>query len=99
MHSMQIDRLFRDKGLESEIWAALCEARADGSDPTRPGGVRYPLLVMVRSTEEELEEKVLSLLKTYGWQEPRMKRVRKVAQPFHSDDAMMQECYEGVRQR
>ena len=99
MHSMQIDRLFRDKGLESEIWAALCEARADGSDPTRPGGVRYPLLVMVRSTEEELEEKVLSLLKTYGWQEPRMKRVRKVAQPFHSDDAMMQECYEGVTQR
>jgi hypothetical protein len=54
---------------------------------------------MVRSAEDELEDKVLSLLKTYGWQEPRVKRIKKVAQPFHSDDAMMQECYEGVTQR
>jgi hypothetical protein len=96
---MQGSRLFRDKGPESEIWAALCEARADGSDPTRPGGVRYPLLVMVRSAEDELEDKVVALLKTYGWQEPRVRRIKKVAQTFHSDDSLMQECYEGVTQR
>jgi hypothetical protein len=96
---MQWSRLFRNKGPASDIWDALCEARADGSDPARPNGVRYPLLVMVRSSEGALEGKVFSLLKTYGWHDPRVKQLKKVAQPFHSDDAMMQACYEGATQR
>jgi hypothetical protein len=96
---MQWNRLFRNKAPGTDIWAALCEARADGSDPAHQSGVRYPLLVMVRSSEDELEGKVFSLLKTYGWQEPQVKRLKKVAQPFHSDDSMMQACYEGVMQR
>lgn len=96
---MRWNRLFRGKVRASDIWAALCEARADGSDPARPSGARYPLLVMVRSSEEELEGKVYSLLKRYGWQEPQVKRLKKVALPFHSDDGMVRECYEGVVQR
>jgi hypothetical protein len=96
---MQGNRLFRNKVPASDIWAALCEARADGSDPAHQSGVRYPLLVMVRSAQDELEDKVVSLLKTYGWQEPQVKQLKKVAQPFHSDDAMMRDCYDGVVQR
>src|ERR1035438_9284894 len=72
---MQWNRLFRNKAPGTDIWAALCEARADGSDPAHQSGVRYPLLVMVRSSEDELEGKVFSLLKTYGWQEPQVKRL------------------------
>jgi hypothetical protein len=96
---MQWSKLFRNETPTSDIWAALCEARADGSDPNRPNGVRYPLLVMVRSSQEALEATVLALLKTYGWHDPRVTRLRKVAQPFHSDDSMMRACYEGATQR
>ena len=96
---MPSNRLFRDKGTANDIWAALCEARADGSDPAHQSGARYPLLVMVRCSEQEVEGKVYSLLKTYGWQERQVKRLKMVAQPFHSDDSMMQACYEGVVQR
>jgi hypothetical protein len=99
LHPMRLSRLFRNKGRGTDIWAALCEARADGSDPAHQSGVRYPLLVMVRSSEDELEGKVFSLLKTYGWQEPRVRQLKKVAQPFHSDDAIMRDCYDGVVQR
>jgi len=96
---MHWNRLFRNKVSDSDVWAALCEARADGSDPTRPSGVRYPLLVMVRCAESAIEGNVLSLLERYGWHDPRVKNLKKVAQPFHSDDSMMQACYEGATRR
>ncbi len=99
VNPMPWNRLFRNKVPASDVWAALCEARADGSDPSRPNGVRYPLLVMVRCSEDALESSVLSLLKTYGWHDPRVKKLRKVAQPFHSDDSNMQACYEGAVRR
>jgi len=77
LHPMRLSRLFGNNGRATDIWAALCEARADGSDPAHQSGARYPLLVMVRSSEDELEGKVFSLLKTYGWQEPRVRQLRR----------------------
>ena len=78
------------------MWAALCTGRADGSNPKYLSGAKHPILVMVRAPEVEAENAICSLLQSNGWQEPAIRSLKILDEPFHSDDPFMRACHEGA---
>jgi hypothetical protein len=83
---------FRSKTLP--IWAALCTGRADGSDQKYSAQAKHAILAMVRAEESDAENAICSLLQSNGWREPTIQNVKKLAQPFRSDDPIMRDCHE-----
>jgi hypothetical protein len=81
------------------IWAALCTVRADGSSPEYPAQEKHAILVMVRSDEPEAESAVYSLLQSNGWHEPAVQNLKKLSDPFHSNDPIMRTCHEAAIKR
>jgi len=51
---------------------------------------------MVRSDELETEGAVCSLLQSNGWREPAIQNLKKLIDPFHSDDPTMRNCHESA---
>ena len=49
---------------------------------------------MVRAPESDAEDAICSLLQSKGWREPTIQKLKKLVQPFHSDDPIMRDCYE-----
>lgn len=88
--------MFRTHSEQLPVWAALCTARADGSDSRYVAQIKHSLLVMVRASEVETESAVCALLKANGWFEPIIQRLKEVSRDFHSDDPVMRECYAGA---
>jgi len=76
------------------IWAALCTGRADGSDQKYPAQAKHAILAMVRVQESDAENAICSLLQSRGWRDPTIQKLKKLVQPFHSDDPIMRDCYE-----
>jgi hypothetical protein len=76
------------------VWAALCTGRADGSDPKYLPQVKHAILVMVRAQESEAENAISSLLQSNGWREPAIQNLKKLVEPFQSDDPIMRACHE-----
>jgi hypothetical protein len=81
------------------VWAALCTASADGSDPNRPLNSKHTILAMVQAPENEVESEVCALLISRGWREPTIKTLKKLVPNFHSDDEMMQACYVSAKNK
>ena len=84
-------RVFGPK--EPPVWAALCIGRADGSNADYVAYVRHPILVLVGSPESELEGKICDLLRSKGWREPEIKKLKLLNQPFQSEDPVMRACH------
>lgn len=78
------------------VWAGLCEGLADGSNPRYLAGARHALLVMVRCDEKGLEDKMRRLLGENGWSNPLITQMKRLDQPFLSDDPTMLDCYTGA---
>src|SRR5579863_2291968 len=76
------------------IWAALCTGRADGSDQKYSAQAKHAILAMVRAQESDAEKAICSLLRSKGWREPSIQKLKKLAQPFHNDDPIMRDCHE-----
>jgi hypothetical protein len=83
---MRWGRFFRVGLKKLPVWAALCTARADGSDPKYPRQAKHAILAMVRSTEPEAESAICSLLQSKGWHETAIQNLKKLNDPFRSDD-------------
>ena len=49
---------------------------------------------MVRAQESDAENAICSLLQSRGWGEPTIQNLKKLVQPFHSDDPIMRDCHE-----
>jgi hypothetical protein len=78
------------------VYAALCTARADGTDPKFLRQAKHAVLVMVRASEADAENAITSLLRTKGWVDPAIQRLKLLDQPFHTDEPMMQTCYDAA---
>jgi len=76
------------------IWAALCTGRADGSDQQYPAQEKHAILAMVRAQESDAEDAICSLLQSKGWGDPTIQKLKKLVQPFQSDDPIMRDCHE-----
>jgi hypothetical protein len=88
---------FRPKSLP--IWAALCTARADGSNKEYPAQQKHALLAMVRAPETKAENTIYSLLQSNGWREPEIRNLKLLNEPFQSDDPIVRRCHEGAIRR
>ncbi|HEX3941153.1 MAG TPA: hypothetical protein VHX11_06700 [Acidobacteriaceae bacterium] len=93
---MKWNLIFGRKDTLLPVWAALCEAIADGSDPRYPSGARHALVVMVCCDKKGLEDKTRGLLGENGWIRPVITSVKRLEHPFHSDDPTMLACYAGA---
>ena len=51
---------------------------------------------MVRSTEPEAASAICSLLQSNGWHEPAIQNLKKLNDPFRSDDPIMRTCHEAA---
>jgi hypothetical protein len=51
---------------------------------------------MVHCEEQALEKKVRVLLEKNGWMDPEIKRVKRLDDPFRSEDPDMLACYAGA---
>ena len=75
------------------IWAALCIGRADGSDQILGAGEarnpRYGACARIGRRKRHLFAG-----QSTGWCEPTIQKLKKLVQPFHSDDPIMRDCYE-----
>lgn len=60
---------------------------------------KHAVLVMVDTSEADVEKAVISLLQTKGWPEPAIQRLKLLNQPFHTDDSIMQSCYDDEMER
>lgn len=49
---------------------------------------------MVRAQESDAENAICSLLQSNGWREPAIQNLKKLVEPFHSDDPIMRACHE-----
>jgi hypothetical protein len=96
---MRWGRFFRIGTERVPIWAALCTARADGSDPKYPAGEKHAILIMVRSAEPQAESAIYSVLQSNGWGEPLIQNLKMLSDPFHSDDPIMRTCHESAIKR
>ena len=76
------------------VWAAICTARADGSNPEYPAREKHAILTMVKRPEPEVEHAVEVLLKSKGWGETSVERLKLLDEPFHSDDSFMRTCFQ-----
>ena len=76
------------------IWAALCTGSADGSDKKYPAQAKHAVLAMVRAQESGAENAICSLLQSKGWGYPTIQKLKKLVQPFQSDDPIMCDCHE-----
>ncbi len=94
--TMTLSRIFGHKDRLLPVWAALCEGRADGSHPQYPTAAKHALLAMVHCDEQALEENVRVLLEKNGWINPEIKRVKRLDDPFRSEDPDMLACYAGA---
>ena len=81
------------------VWAGLCEGLADGTNSQYPAGARHALLVMVRYGEKGPEAKMRRLLAGNGWSNSVIMRVKRLDQPFLSDDPTMLACYTGAMEK
>jgi hypothetical protein len=54
---------------------------------------------MVRCDEKELEDKMRRLLEKNGWSNPVIMQMKRLDQPFLSDDPKMLDCYTGAVER
>jgi hypothetical protein len=93
---MKLQNLFRNRKEGKPVWAALCIARADGSDPKYPAQEKHAILAMVCKPEAEVHSAIYALLQSNGWREPEIKNLKLLQQPFHSDDPVMRSCYESA---
>jgi hypothetical protein len=82
-----------------DVYAALCTARADGSDPKYLGGEKHAMLAMIHASADDAENAITSLLQSNGWREPAIQQLKLLAEPFHSDDPAMQRCYDSAIHR
>ena len=76
------------------IWAALCTGRAYGSDQKYPAQTKHAILAMVPAQESDAEDVICSLLQSKGWGDLTIQKLKKLVQPFHSDDPIMSDCHE-----
>jgi hypothetical protein len=51
---------------------------------------------MVRASEVQAGESVLALLSSNGWRGPEITRMKKLEDPFRSEDTAMLDCYRGA---
>jgi hypothetical protein len=51
---------------------------------------------MVRAPEPDAESAIHELLRSNGWCEPTIHKLKMVDEPFRSDDPAMRACYEGA---
>jgi hypothetical protein len=93
------EKFFRGSPKKIPIWAALCIARSDGSNPEYPAQAKHAVLVMVRSAKSEAERAIYSLLQSNGWRGPAIQNLKLLNDPFHSDDPIMRACHEGAIKR
>ncbi len=96
---MRWGRSFRAGTEKLPTWAALCTARADGSNPKYLAQAKHAVVAMVRSAEPEAEGSICSLLLSNGWREPAIQNLKLLNDPFYSDDPIMRTCYEGAIER
>ena len=87
---MRWGKLFSVRPNGCPVWAALGTGRADGSNPDYPAREKHAILVMVRVPESEVEHATYSFLQSNGWREPTIENLKTLAEPFHSDDPIMQ---------
>ena len=78
------------------MWAALCTGRADGSNPKYLAYAKHAILAMVCVPEPEAQTAVYSLLQSNGWREPDIKKLKRLDEPFHTDDPIMRTCHESA---
>ena len=76
------------------VWAGLCTGRADGSNARYLVNAKHAILAMVRSPESEVESTIQALLKSNGWRETEIQKVKVLDQPFNSDGRVMCARYE-----
>ena len=93
---MKWGKLFGGSSRKLPIWAALCSACADGSNPAYPAQVKHPIMVMVQAPESEAQNAIYALLQSNGWREPVIEKLKILDEPFRSDDPMMHACHEGA---
>jgi hypothetical protein len=75
------------------VIAALCTARADGSDPKYAVGEQRELLVMLRADKQDAEAMVQSWLMANGWNHASILDHRTLEETFDSEDALVRACY------
>ena len=83
----------------NQVWAALGTARADSEDAQYPSGEKHAFLVMAKSNERQVELRVASFLATNGWKDVVIERIKLLNHPFHSDDAVMLDCYNATTRK
>jgi hypothetical protein len=81
------------------VWAALGTACANGSDAQYATGEKHAFLVMARSDEQHVQDKVAALLCSNGWQDVVTERIKLLDRPFQSADAVMLACYDATTRK
>ena len=96
---MRWERFFGVGPKKLPIWAALCTARADGSNPKYLPEAKHAVLVMVRSPESEVESAIRSVLQSNGWREPAIHNLKTLNDPFRSGDPIMRTCHDAAAKK
>ena len=55
---------------------------------------KHAILAMVRAQESDVENAIRSLLRSKGWGDPTIHKLKELVQPFQSDDPIMRDCHE-----
>jgi hypothetical protein len=53
-------------------------------------------MAMVRAAEAQAESGIHALLRSNGWREPTIQKLKMLDQPFRSDDPIMVACHKGA---